>query len=204
MSQQAENYKSQRSYLVINGNSCSKPRCVPWIKMVCRLSTLNCNLLDINAITISDRLFLEPSCNFSWKMTMYIVYVTLHSCRTTTTINNIATILVYGLVFSVIIFLSVVTLPLLTQQFTNESELIYPRYYTILITAVNIPSPDIAFIYGLRNYVLPLMIVSSWVLTVSLLKQYISKIGKKKFWLIVNVPLLYQLFAYPLVISDLL
>lgn len=105
-------------------------------------------------------------------------------------------ILVYGLVFSVIIFLSVVTLPLLTQQFTNESELIYPRYYTVLITNVNIPSPDIAFIYGLGNYVLPLMIVSSWVLTVSLLKQYISRIGKKKFWLLVSIPLLYQLFTF--------
>src|SRR5690242_3013890 len=105
-------------------------------------------------------------------------------------------ILVYGVVFSVIIFLSIVTLPLLTQQFTNQSELIYPRYYTILITAVNIPSRDIAFIYGLGNYVLPLIIVSSWILTVSLLKPYIYRIGKKKFWILVSIPLLYQLSTF--------
>jgi hypothetical protein len=61
---------------------------------------------------------------------------------------------------------------------------------------VIIPSRDIAFIYGLGNYVLPLMIISSWFLTVSLLKQYVDRIGKKKFWLIVSIALLYQLLTF--------
>jgi hypothetical protein len=74
--------------------------------------------------------------------------------------------------------------------------LIYPRDYTSLITGVIVPSSDIAFIYGLGNYVLPLMIISSWILTALLLKPYANRIGKKRFWLIVGIPLLYQVFSF--------
>src|ERR671921_424885 len=105
-------------------------------------------------------------------------------------------ILIYGVVFSVIIFLILITIPLLTQQFTNQSQMIYPRDYSSLIMAVIVPSRDIAFIYGLGNYVLPLMIIPSWILTILLLKPYVNRIGKKRFWLIVVIPLLYQLFSF--------
>src|SRR5215210_2101372 len=63
-------------------------------------------------------------------------------------------ILIYGVVFSVILFLILITVPLLTEQFTIQSQLIYPRDYASLIMAVIVPSRDIAFIYGLGNYVL--------------------------------------------------
>ncbi|HZE78492.1 MAG TPA: hypothetical protein VE089_08090 [Nitrososphaeraceae archaeon] len=105
-------------------------------------------------------------------------------------------ILIYGAVFSVIVFLILTTLPLLTEQFKLQPELIYPRDYTSLITSVIIPSPEIAFIYGLGIYVLPVMIISTWILTVSLLRQYTKRIGKKKFWLLTSIPLLYQLFTF--------
>jgi hypothetical protein len=105
-------------------------------------------------------------------------------------------ILIYGVVFSVILFLILITVPLLTEQFTHQSQLIYPRDYASLIMAVIVPSRDIAFIYGLGGYVLPLMIISSWILTVLLLKPYANRIGKKRFWLIVGIPLLYQLFSF--------
>jgi hypothetical protein len=96
----------------------------------------------------------------------------------------------------VILFLILVSIPLLTEQFRNQPQLIAPRDYATVIMVVIIPSRDIAFIYGLGNYVLPLMIISSWFLTVSLLKQYVDRIGKKKFWLIVSIPLLYQLLTF--------
>jgi hypothetical protein len=105
-------------------------------------------------------------------------------------------ILIYAVVFSMILFLILITVPLLTQQFTNQSQMIYPRDYTSLIMTVIVPSRDIAFIYGLGNYVLPLMIIPSWILTVLLLKPYANRIGKKRFWLIVGIPLLYQLFSF--------
>jgi hypothetical protein len=105
-------------------------------------------------------------------------------------------VLIYGIVFSMILFLILITVPLLTEQFTNQSQLIYPRDYTTLITAIIVPSRDISFIYGLGNYVLPLMIISSWILTISLLKPYANRIGKKMFWLIASIPLLYQLFTF--------
>jgi hypothetical protein len=105
-------------------------------------------------------------------------------------------ILVYGIVFSVIVFLILVTIPLLTEQFANWSASIIPRDYATLIMAWTAPSRAVAFIYGLGNYVLPVMIVSSWILTVLLLKSYARRVSKKRFWLIVSVPLLYQLFTF--------
>lgn len=105
-------------------------------------------------------------------------------------------ILIYGAVFSVIIFLILTTLPLLTEQFKAQPELIYPRDYTSLITAIIVPSPEIAFIYGLGNYVLPVIIISTWALTVSLLRPYTQRIGKKKFWILATIPLLYQLLTF--------
>jgi hypothetical protein len=105
-------------------------------------------------------------------------------------------ILIYGVVFSVILFLILITIPLLTEQFRNQSQVIIPRDYMTVIMVWIIPSRGIAFIYDLGNYVLPIMIVSSWILTVSLLRPYVSKTWKKGFWLIVSIPLVYQLFTY--------
>lgn len=105
-------------------------------------------------------------------------------------------ILIYAVVFSMILFLILITVPLLTQQFTTQSQMVYPRDYTSLILAVITPSRDIAFIYRLGSYVLPLLIIPSWILTVLLLKPYANRIGKKRFWLIVGIPLLYQLFTF--------
>jgi hypothetical protein len=106
-------------------------------------------------------------------------------------------LLVYGVVFIVVLFILLLTIPLLTEQYMyHQPNLIYTADYLILVMNAPIPSPDIAFIYGLGNYALPLMIVSSWVLTVSILKPYISRIGKIKFWAIVSIPLAYQLFTF--------
>ena len=63
------------------------------------------------------------------------------------------TILIYAVVFGVILFLTLITVPLLTEQFNYQSQLIYPKDYTTLIMAVTVPSEDIAFLYGLGNYV---------------------------------------------------
>jgi hypothetical protein len=104
--------------------------------------------------------------------------------------------LVYAVIFIVIIFLILITIPLLTEQFKNQPQLIYPRNYSIIILNILVPSSDIAFIFGLGNYVLPLMIVASWILTVSLFRSYINILGKKTFWLIVTIPLLYQIFSF--------
>ena len=104
--------------------------------------------------------------------------------------------LIYAIVFGVILFLTLITIPVLTEQFNYQSQLIYPQDYATLIVAVRVPSEDIAFLYGLGNYVLPILLVASWFLTVSILKPYMARTGKSAFWLLVSVPLLYQLFAY--------
>lgn len=70
-------------------------------------------------------------------------------------------ILIYAAVFGVSIFLILVTLPLLTEHFKPQPEFIYPRDYTSLITGIVVSSREIGFIYGLGNYVLPVMIIST-------------------------------------------
>jgi len=57
------------------------------------------------------------------------------------------------------------------------------------------PSSNIAFVFGLGTYALPIMAIASWMLTVSLLKGSTNRIGKKKFWLVVSIPLVYQIFV---------
>ena len=105
-------------------------------------------------------------------------------------------ILIYAIIFSISIFLILITLPLLTEHFKPQPEFIYPRDYTSLITGIIVSSREIGFIFGLGNYVLPVMIISTWLLTVSLLRPYIQRIGKKKFWLLTALPLLYQVLTF--------
>jgi len=105
-------------------------------------------------------------------------------------------ILIYAVVFGVILFLTLITVPLLTEQFNYQSQLIYPKDYTTLIVAVTVPSKDIAFLYGLGNYVLPILLIASWFLTVSIVKPYMTRINRSMFLLLVSIPLFYQLFAY--------
>jgi len=106
-------------------------------------------------------------------------------------------IVIYGVVFIVIIFLLLLTIPLLTEQYMyHQPNSIRPMNYISLINRAPTPSSDIALIYGLGKYGLPLMLVSSWLLTVSAFKSYTYRIGTKKFWIIVSIPLLFQLFTF--------
>ncbi|MGC2573919.1 MAG: hypothetical protein WA364_20575 [Candidatus Nitrosopolaris sp.] len=111
-------------------------------------------------------------------------------------------ILTYALVFIVIIFLVLTTLALLVEthssQTAAESESVSPMPYVTLVLQDIIPeSVDqfVIFVFGLGIYALPIMAIASWMLTVSLLKGYINRIGKKKFWLVVSIPLAYQIFV---------
>ncbi len=106
-------------------------------------------------------------------------------------------ILTYGIVFIVVIFLLLITIPLATEQYMNhQPNILHSVDYILLIGRAPLPSDDIAFIFGLGNYVLPLMIMFMWILTTSLLKPYINNIGKVAFWALVSIPLIYQLFTF--------
>jgi hypothetical protein len=111
-------------------------------------------------------------------------------------------ILTYASVFIVILFLVLITVPLLMATYSiaygNTTGSITPQPYINLVLEYIIPTSDIpfiAFVYGLGTYALPIMAIASWMLTVSLLKGHINRIGKKKFWLVVSVPLAYQVFV---------
>ena len=106
-------------------------------------------------------------------------------------------VLVYAIVFIVTLFLILITIPVLTEQFSLQSDIIQPRPYLILIQDYFVPSGSTMYsaIYGFSTYVLPILVLASWALTVSLLKAFMSRIGKCKFWLVVSIPLAYQIFV---------
>jgi len=92
---------------------------------------------------------------------------------------------------------------MVTYTTQTYAESISPQPYITLVEEYIIPTTNIAFIafvYGLGTYVLPIMAIASWMLTVSLLKGYVIRIGKKKFWLAVSIPLAYQIFV--LIVSN--
>jgi hypothetical protein len=105
--------------------------------------------------------------------------------------------LVYATVFLAISFILLLTIPMITEQYLyHQPDLIYAADFLTLVNNAPIPSPSIGFIYGLGTYGLPLMIASSWILTVSMLKTYRPRIGKIKFWVLVSIPLAYQLLTF--------
>jgi len=109
-------------------------------------------------------------------------------------------ILTYATIFIVILFVVLTTVPLLmaTYSIQTQAESISPQPYITLVLEYFIPTSNIAiiaFVYGLGTYALPIMTIASWMLTVSLLKGYTNRIGKKKFWFLVSIPLAYQIFV---------
>lgn len=105
-------------------------------------------------------------------------------------------IIVYAIAYSIIVLLIILTIPILTEQVNNQSALIYPLDYTTLVVSIITPSPDVSFLYAIGGFVLPLMILVTWTITVSFLKSYINKIGRLKFWLIVSIPLFYEFLTF--------
>src|SRR5215467_12015899 len=95
-------------------------------------------------------------------------------------------ILTYTSVFIVIMFVVLTTLPLLvvthSMQTADEGESVSPKPYITLVLGYFVPSSDTAFLFALGTYALPIMAIASWMLTISLLKGYTKRIGKKKFW----------------------
>lgn len=108
-------------------------------------------------------------------------------------------LLVYAAVFIVFLFLILIALPVLTEQSSLQPETVHPRPYIILIqdyfVAAGSSYGNIVALYDLETYALPILVIASWMLTVLLLKGYSSRIGKKKFWLMVSIPLAYQVFV---------
>jgi hypothetical protein len=69
------------------------------------------------------------------------------------------------------------------DQFSLQPETIQPIPYIVLIQDYFVPGGSTIYstIYGLANYVLPIMVVASWMLTVSLLKTYSSRISYRRY-----------------------
>jgi hypothetical protein len=109
-------------------------------------------------------------------------------------------IIIYGAVFIIILFLTLITARFHIEQVNLQPQIIYPRLYSSVILDVLPPSANISFTQELGKYVLPVLVVGSWIITISLLRQYAKRIGKIIFWTAVSIPLAYQVFAY--IISD--
>jgi hypothetical protein len=109
-------------------------------------------------------------------------------------------IVVYGAVFITILFLTLITSRFLIEQVNHYPPIINSRPYSSVVLDVLPPSANISFTQELGKYVFPILVASSWIITILLLRHYAIRIGKTVFWIAVSIPLAYQVFAY--IISD--
>jgi len=104
-------------------------------------------------------------------------------------------IIAYAISFSIVLIYLVVSTIYVTVQFTHNSEWIKAR--SLHNTLVNSYVSDLSLSYGVAldvSYLLAFVIV--WMATVTLLRQYRTKIGRTRFWVIITIPLIYFLFPF--------
>jgi hypothetical protein len=114
--------------------------------------------------------------------------------------NRSFSVAIYGCVFITILLLTLITVGFLIEQITLQPTVIFPMPYSSVILDVFPPSADILSIQELGKYVFPVLVISSWIITVSLLRHYAKRIGRPIFWIAVSIPLAYEIFAF--IVSD--
>ena len=108
-------------------------------------------------------------------------------------------VFVYALAFSMIVVVTLVSIPYLIQTTPNAPASIGPKPYRILKLDFNDSSlTEVLNAYKLSYYISALLLVSVWAVTVALLKRYSKRSGKIKYWLIVTGPLVYLLISVTL------
>jgi hypothetical protein len=88
------------------------------------------------------------------------------------------------------------------DQLFYQPDVIYPKTYGDFITHVEIGNSSLVYVYTISSAV---AFVLLWMGTVFLLQSYRKKLGRRKYWIIMSIPLLYFLSQFqPVVLNFLL
>jgi uncharacterized protein YneF (UPF0154 family) len=100
-------------------------------------------------------------------------------------------IAMYAAGFMMILVLSMISIPYLTNRLQDKIPMVEPRPYRIVKLSEAIPSPEVEYAHLLGYYIFAALIITTWVVSVSLLRHYSRTTGKIKFWAFVSLPLVY-------------
>ena len=104
-------------------------------------------------------------------------------------------IMAYAISFSILCVYLILSIVYVNVQYTFTSESIKAR--GLHSTLVNSFVSDLSFSFGVALDALSLLsFVVVWIATVALLRQYRTKIGRTRFWVIISIPLIYFLFPF--------
>ena len=110
-------------------------------------------------------------------------------------------IIAYAISFSIVCIYLVLSIVYVNVQYSSTSEWIKPK--SLHSTLVNALVLDLRLSYGVALDTLSLLsFVAVWIATVVLLRQYRSKIGRTRFWLIITMPLIYFLFRFEIYFAN--
>jgi len=110
-------------------------------------------------------------------------------------------IIAYAISFSIVLVYLVVSTVYVNVQFTYNPEWVQAK--SLHNTLVNTTISNLSFSFGTTLDALSLLsFVLVWIATVALLRQYRSRIGTTRFWVITMIPLIYFLFPFEIYFAN--
>ena len=109
--------------------------------------------------------------------------------------NKNRTVLLYALSFSLVCLNLVTSIVYITYQFSFHVPTVKPN--SIHLYLLNLPRSDLSKPFGTMLDILNVLsFVTIWISTSRLLSQYSNRLGKKRYWIIVSMPLIYFIFPF--------
>lgn len=88
------------------------------------------------------------------------------------------------------------------NQLYYQPDVVYPRSYADFLNHIEIGNTSLVYVYAISSAI---AFVLLWIGTVFLLRSYRKKIGTRKYWIIMSIPLLYFLSQFqPVVLNFIL
>ena len=109
--------------------------------------------------------------------------------------NRNQTVLLYAISFSLVCLNLVTSIIYITYQFSFHVPSVKPN--SIHLYLLNLPRSDLSKPFGFMLDILSILsFVTIWISTSKLLSQYSNRLGKKRYWAIVSMPLIYFIFPF--------
>ena len=117
--------------------------------------------------------------------------------------NPNSMVLIYSISFSTIISTVIISLFYLTRQFSLHQFGWSIRPWRIHDSLMSLPGSEISNSIGIPLDILSLIsFVLTWIASVILLQRYRERLGKRRYWIIMCIPLVYFIFPFELYFAD--
>jgi hypothetical protein len=137
--------------------------------------------------------FLTAGVNMALLSWRFIIWLKSHKNRVTVTYLAASLFISTSAISGVVYFLN---------QLLDQPPVVHAKLYSDFITHVETGNPSLVYFYMIFSAV---AFVSLWLGTVFLLQSYGKRIGSRKYWIVMSIPLLYFLSQFqPAIVNFLL